>query len=149
MRHILVVTTLVTSLVLPLLAHAGPDDEVKYRRSVMKAVEGDLRLISGILKGSTDHPAALGDLGQALSLHARQAKDAFRVNTVGKSTEKTEVKGDLVWSKAADFNQRMDKFASDANLVAMATAKGDKAAIGAALKELGGNCKSCHQTYQQ
>ncbi len=133
---------------LPTLAQAGPNDEIKYRKAMIGGMARNAMSIGSIMKGDLDHKTELKGLGEALAISARLSKDAFRVNTAGKGSERTTVKGDLIWKQWPDFSKRMDKLALDANAVALATSKNDMAATGDALKTVFSNCKGCHETYR-
>lgn len=147
MRHVLAALT-GWALLLPTLAHAGPNDEIKYRKAMIGAMGRNAMSMGEILKGNLDHKTELKSLGEALGVNARLAKDAFRVNTAGKGSERTTVKGDLIWKQWPDFSKRMDKLALDANAVTLASSKNDLNATGEALKTVFSNCKGCHETYR-
>ncbi len=136
------------ALVLPTLAQAGPNDEIKYRKAMIGGMARNAMGIRDIIKGDLDHKTELKNLGEALAISARLSKDAFRVNTAGKGTEHSTVKGDLIWKQWPDFSKRMDKLALDASAVALASSKNDVAATGDALKTVFSNCKGCHETYR-
>jgi cytochrome c556 len=146
MRHLILAAVLLTSSV----AFAGPDDEIKYRKAVIETVFYSARATGAALQGGLDDKsgARLKYNAATLAASAANAKDAFRVNTAGQGTEKTTVKGDMIWKNWADFAKRMDVMAAAANKVSAAVQKGNKKAAGEQLKIVFGQCKGCHDLYR-
>lgn len=54
-----------------------------------------------------------------------------------------------IWTKPAEFQQASTRFADEAAKFATVTQTGDKAAIGAGMKALGGTCKDCHDKFRE
>ncbi|MCR9239619.1 MAG: cytochrome c [Alphaproteobacteria bacterium] len=117
----------------------------------------------------SDRNAAMKDVGKAMKSLADTAKGA--VEFVGEDVEKNaqtivslfevarplfdngeEVSGSrakaTIWSDAAGFSKEFDDGIAAAKAVADAGAEYDEDAFKAAFGELGGSCKSCHESYR-
>lgn len=53
-----------------------------------------------------------------------------------------------IWKNWSDFQNKAADFSLKASAVVTASAGGDAAAIGDAVKALGGACKACHDSYR-
>lgn len=139
---------LIASTVAPVLAH-GKDrfPESQHRHDVMERFKTGFKKISGIMKGEggspDDFPAITRDMAEAASL----SKAAFEKDTRG-AEGFTEAK-DAIWENWDDFAGRLDKMEKDANALLAAAESGDMSQFGLAMKEMGSNCKSCHDKYKE
>jgi cytochrome c556 len=130
-------------------AFAGPNEEIKHRKLVIGTVGNMMVSISTALKGDLEQANQIPAMARTAATAATMTKDAFRVNTAGKGTEKTTVKGDLIWRDWADFSKRMDELqAATANLATVA-ARGDRKATGEAMRPVFATCKGCHDKYRE
>ncbi len=136
-------TCLVASLVSP-LAQADAEAEIAYRKGVMKIVGGHMTGLGTILRK--------GVHGEDLQFHARgMANIAAIVPDVfpaGSGDGKTEALK-AIWEKPEAFSSAVEKFVTAANNINTAVESGDKAAIGGAIKQLGGSCKGCHDDFRE
>ncbi len=125
---------------------AGPGD-ITYRQKVMGAVGGHMGAMSTIIKGQGGDMKHFAMHADAMAALARMAQSVF-------PKDSTQMEGktkalDAIWEKTADFAKVRDNFVVYADKLAAAAKGGDKAAIGAALGELGKNsCKACHTDYK-
>jgi len=126
-------------------AVAADDGTHEMREGMMKKIGGAAGALAGIAKGDKPYDAAA--VKTALTTIAETAKvfpDQFKPGTE-KSPDK--LASPKIWENMADFQARAAKLSSDAQ-VALATLPADPAAVGAALKTIGGNCGGCHQAYR-
>jgi cytochrome c556 len=124
---------------------AADDGTHEAREGMMKKIGGAAGALAGIAKGSKPYDAAA--VKTALTTIAETAKlfpDQFKPGT-DKSPDK--LASPKIWENMADFKSRAEKLSSDAQM-ALATLPADPAAVGAALKTIGGNCGGCHQAYR-
>lgn len=123
---------------------AVTEGAIKYRKSVMKAVGGNMGAIVGIIKGSGD----MADLG----LHTKQMAELSMI--AGKLFPEGSDFGEttalpVIWEKPDDFAMAIKQFQTAAAGINSAAASGDMAATGAALNELGKSCKNCHENFRE
>lgn len=117
----------------------------EMREAMMKKIAGATGALAGIAKGEKPYDAAA--VKTALTTIADTAKlfpDQFKPGTE-KSPDK--LASPKIWENMADFKARAEKLSSDAQM-ALATLPADPAAVGAAVKTIGGNCGGCHQAYR-
>jgi cytochrome c556 len=126
---------------------AGPGD-IAYRQGVMKAVGGHMGAMSTILKGQGGNMKDFAMHATAMAGLAHASQGAFPKDS-SKMEGKTEAL-DAIWDKPADFAKVNAAFVMHADKLAAAAKSGDKAAIGAAMGELGKNaCKACHTSFRE
>jgi len=125
-------------------AFAADEGTKPAREAMMKKIGGSVGLMASIAKG--DKPYDATALKSALSTISETAKafpDQFKPGS-----DKTDTAASpKIWENAADFRSHADKLSADADGLAMQL-PADPAAIGAALKQLGAECSSCHQAYR-
>lgn len=124
---------------------AEPEDLIKYRKNVMKAIGGDMGAIAAVMQGKAGDPAHLKMLATGLNANAHVVRDIFPEDS---AMGDTEAKAEI-WDKPQEFDAAVSKLETAAEGFLAAADGGDKAAIGAALKELGGACKNCHDNFRQ
>ncbi len=118
------------------------EDQIKYRKGVMKAVGGTMGSLAAILKGKAPmkHAPALTTAMVQLSV---VAADIFPKGSGG---DKTGAK-DNIWTEGVKFQASVKAFQTAA--LNISKASGDKAAFGAAFKALGGSCGGCHKPFRK
>ena len=136
----------VLMMLVPLALHAAePEDIIKYRQNMMKAIGGHTGAAGAIIQGKVDYKNQLADHARALQaltgdIPALFPKDSDFGDTKAK---------DGVWSNRAEF----EKTAKDAKTRVAAFAKavqgGNQQAIVASYKEMGEGCKSCHKDFRK
>jgi cytochrome c556 len=128
------------------LAFADAEDAIEYRQSVFKAIKYHFGPMADMVRGKTDYDQA------AFSLHADRVAALAKMPGDGfiEGSDKgadTEAKASI-WSNRADFDQRLENFASDAETLAKIAGTGDMDQIRDALGNVGKNCKACHDEYK-
>jgi cytochrome c556 len=126
----------------PLIAHAAePEDIIKYRQSVMKAVGGHTGAAGAIVQGKVDYKSDLVEHAHALQVLTRDIPGLFPKDS------------DFGETRARKDRANFEKHAKDAKDKAEAFAKaakgGDQKAIVASFKELGESCKACHKEFRK
>jgi cytochrome c556 len=124
---------------------AEPEDIIKYRQNMMKAIGGHTGAAGAIIQGKVDYKNQLADHARALQaltgdIPALFPKDSDFGDTKAK---------DGVWSNRAEF----EKAAKDAKARVAAFAKavqgGNQQAIVASYKDMGEGCKGCHKDFRK
>ena len=111
------------------------------RQQTMIQLNRDAELLGQIVAGSAP-PAKLAETTRAIAKGAHDALEDFRDKLPG-GRAKPEV-----WSNNADFTQRMEVFARNANAMARAGETGNVGAVTALMIEAM-PCKQCHDFYRE
>ncbi len=129
-------------------AASSPENVVKYRQLVMKAIGAHMGGIGAVLKGEVDYgPKHIEEHAEAINGMAQILVDAFREN-VGTSGGETDAKQEI-WSDWDNFVAKAkDLEEASGNLGDLAEGGADMAAIGAGVKALGGACGACHTPFR-
>ncbi len=121
---------------------AEPEDQIKYRKNVMKVIgghTGSLFAIAGSKAGDASHMAAHVN---GMAGIAPVVKDIFPAESADGDTRAAAE----IWSDAEGFAAAVKEFEMAAAGVKEAfDSNGD---MGAALRTLGGSCKGCHDDYR-
>ncbi|MBL4836996.1 MAG: cytochrome c [Kordiimonadaceae bacterium] len=135
----------------PVAAHSAEEKEKRfaesqYRHDVMEHFSYGFKKITAIMKGQAGEKAHIPAIAAIMAEAATMAKDSFAKDTRGMAG-RTEAK-DKIWDNWQDYASRMDKLVVDTAAFAAAAKGGDMAAMGPAMKKVGGSCKSCHDEYK-
>ena len=126
-------------------ALADEEGEIKYRKSVMKAVGGHMGAIVGILKQKTVNGANLQIHTDGMETLSGIAGSLF---PEGSDFGETTVLP-VVWEKPVEFAAAIKQFQDAAKGMAAAGKSGDMAKVGAAMEPLGKSCKNCHENFRE
>lgn len=128
-------------------AASSPENVVKYRQTVMKAIGAHMGGIGAVLKGEVDYgPKHIEEHAEAINGMAQILADAFRED-VGTSGGETAAKQEI-WSDWNDFVAKAKGLEEAAGNLGDLAEGGDMAAIGDGVKALGGACGACHNTFR-
>lgn len=117
-----------------------------YRQSYFTLLAMNFGPIAAMMKG--DMPwdeERLKTYGETFAAIA--GTDVTRAFPVGSDKGTTRAKPEI-WEDKADFGDKFADLQAAALVLQAATASGDKAALGQALKQTGGACKACHDEYK-
>lgn len=131
-----------------LVAAVDPHVAIPKRQEGMKMVGRTFKGINDQLKSSTPDAQAL-KLGSAqLAQLAREVPSWFPAGTGPETGIKTEVKP-AVWTNPADFHAKAAALASATSALAAGAANSsDPAVLTPLVRQVGGACKACHETYK-
>lgn len=116
--------------------------EVEKREGLMKGIGGAMGALGAIAKGEKPYDAATVKTAfTTISANAKAFPDQFPAGSEGGAA------APAIWQNFADFKSKSEKLGSDADAV-LAQLPTDQASVGAAMKTLGADCSSCHQTYR-
>ena len=116
--------------------------EVEKREGLMKGIGGAMGALGAIAKGEKPYDAeTVKTAVTTISANAKAFPDQFPAGSEGGAA------APAIWQNFADFKSKSEKLGSDADMV-LAQLPTDQASVGAALKTLGADCSSCHQTYR-
>ena len=124
---------------------AEPEDIIKYRQNMMKAIGGHTGAAGAIIQGKVDYKNQLADHARALQaltgdIPALFPKDSDFGDTKAK---------DGVWSNRAEFEKTAKDAKARVATFAKAVQDGNQQAIVASYKEMGEGCKSCHKDFRK
>lgn len=128
------------------------EDPVKIRRAAMKQMGGNMKGIGGFLKGGrragTADTVALR--GQAIAAIAAKIPGFFPKGTSLEDGVGVTGAKPVIWAQWNDFKAAAANMAAKANKLSMVAENGDKAAIKAAMGDLGKKgCGGCHKTFRK
>jgi len=125
-----------------------PENVIKYRQSVMKAIGGHMGGIVGVVKGEVSY---VGDV----VVHARgvNAMSKLLVGIFPKGTSQMESANTralpAIWDDFSKFEAAAKALEVESAKMVEVAASGDLGAIGAQLKIVGKACGSCHKPFRQ
>jgi cytochrome c556 len=125
-----------------------PANLIKYRQSTMKAFNGHMGAIAGVVKGEVSFSDEL--FGHAHAIN-EMSKNLLRLFPQGSGTEAGETRAlPAIWEKPDDFAASV-KALQDESAKLMEVAKSsDMGAIGAQVGALGKNaCGGCHNNFRK
>lgn len=145
MHRLLIMGSVLTMLV-PMLLHAAePEDIIKYRQNMMKAIGAHAAAAGAIVQGKVDYKNQLGEHARALQALTGDIPALFpKDSDFGDTKAKDEV-----WSKRAEFENRAKHLKAKVAAFAKAVQGGNQPAIVASFKEMGEGCKACHKDFRK
>lgn len=124
-----------------LSAYADDRNAIDYRQHIMNTLNEQAAALGEILSGAAPDDNVVAHL-DALALTASTALRAFESKVPGGEARPE------VWSKWADFSQRMREFAQQTTAMAkLAHEQGKEAGLANVVDAL--SCKKCHDTYRK
>jgi cytochrome c556 len=127
------------------LQAAEPEDIIKYRQNMMKAVGGHTSAAGAIVQGKVDYKHQLAEHARALQALTRDIPALFPKDS---DFGETKAKDD-VWSNRAEFEKRATDTKAKVEAFAKATQGGNQQAVEASFKAVGESCKSCHKDFRK
>jgi len=128
------------------LAQAKPEDEIRYRQSVMNVVG---RAFGPMIAMAQDKIPYNKDVvarnSQLLETLVTLPWPSFGPGTDKGAPTKADMK---VWSDSAKFKDNAEKLQQAASKVAQSAKGGDEKAVKTALGDLGKACKACHDDFR-
>jgi len=121
-----------------------PENYIKYRQAVMKAIGGHTGAASQIVRGKVSQQADLVMHAEAL---AGLSAHITRLFPEGSDFGETKAKEEI-WSQWDKFEQAADEAKKATAAFAAATAGGDAEQIAGAFKDVGKSCKGCHKDFR-
>ena len=136
----------------PMMQEASLTDEeiatVLHDRHELYEDMGDqFKAIRGQLESGSPDMAKVGEAAQAINAHAVEIKNMFPAGTAREEGNKTEALM-TIWEQPEKFEEARLALLNKSEALSAAAASGDSAAVGNAVKELGGTCKNCHDTFR-
>lgn len=126
-------------------ADSEPDEVIKYRKNVMKAVGGNTSALVALVKGDVDLKDSIPAIAKALaaSSDANMVIAAFRQNTDGQGNEKTTATAEI-WSNWERFEKASREMERVSLEISDAAAAGNLTSMDQ-LRPLFAQCNECHK----
>lgn len=130
----------------PSLAQNSPENMVKYRQSVMKAIGGHTGAIASVVKGEVSFGGHVANHARGIKEMSGLVKDIFPAGTGSDSLETRALPA--IWAKPDDFKAAVAAFEDAAGKLVAAAESGDQGAVAAGLGDLGKSCGGCHKPFR-
>jgi len=122
-----------------------PENYIKYRQAMMKAIGGHTGAASQIVRGKV---APEGDLLMHALALAELSRHIPRLFPEGSDFGETKAKEEI-WAQWEKFEQAAEMTKKATADFAAAAAGGDPRQTANAFKEVGKSCKGCHKEFRQ
>ena len=121
------------------------ENYIQYRQKVMGSIGQNWGAINDIMKNKLPLTGNIDGHARVININSKLIASAFKHEAAeGKMDAKPAVWKD--WSK---FEENAKKLDTATAKLAEVAAKGDAAAIGDAIKGVGGACKGCHDDFRK
>ena len=129
------------------VAAGSSEDEVKYRKSVMKAIGGHTGAIAAVVKGQVSYGAHVASHARGIKDMSLLVGDVFPANSGPDSFKDTRALA-KIWDEPTKFKEAVTAFQQAAAKFADIAESGDSGAIAAGLGDLGKSCGGCHKPFR-
>lgn len=127
-------------------AQAKPEDVIKYRQAVYKVMGWNFGPMAAMVKGEKPYDKeAFARHAAILSQMSPLAMEGFAAGS-DKGAE-TKAKPE-VWTKSAEFKEKMDKMVDETKKLAAIAGTGSFDEIKKQFGATGGACKACHDDFR-
>jgi cytochrome c556 len=118
---------------------------LKYRQSLMEAIEGDMASVANILKYGLPFVANASVHADSLATHSKLVTSAYERKVTSGPTDSEPA----IWEKPDEFAEKVKAFETETAKLAEVAKTGDPAQIGPQLKATGKTCGSCHDSFRK
>jgi len=127
-------------------AQAKPEDVIKYRQSVYKVIGWNFGPMAAMVKGEKPFDKeAFARNAMIVSQMAPLAMEGFAAGSDKGADTKAKPE---IWTKSADFKEKMDKMVAETGKLATVTRAGSFDEIKKQFGTTGGTCKACHDDFK-
>lgn len=144
---LLVALGLITASATQALAADEPENVVKYRQSVMRALGGHAGAIAGVVKGEVGFVPHVAAHARGINDMSKLIADLFPQGTGEDAGLETRALPDI-WKDQDKFKAAVDKLQAESAKLVEVAANGDAAAIGAQFQNVGKACGGCHKPFR-
>jgi cytochrome c556 len=127
-------------------AQAKPEDVIKYRQSVYKVMAWNFAPMGAMVKGEKPYDKdAFARHALIVSQMSPLAMEGFAAGSDKGADTKAKPE---VWSKSAEFKEKMDKMVAETKKLATVASSGTFDEIKKQFGATGGACKACHDDFR-
>ena len=136
--------TISAPLAAPLFAHSDVKNPVVMERmKTMEAIRGGMKTLGDMAKGETRFDAEKAAAALAtIAKNGELVPEKFKAKEMDPASEALPA----IWDNFDDFVEKTEDMVMATKSVGTIS---DKAALGAALGQIGGTCKACHRDYRE
>lgn len=149
MKKLFIGSLLITFTAIPAIAataFSDGKDAIEYRQNAFQLIRHNTGDIGDMLQGKVKFDQArLQRRADALVGLSALPWEGFTI--AGANQASGDAKAEI-WSDAADFQAKVDKFQAAAKALQAAAQTSDQAKIKTAFMDFRGNCKACHDKYK-
>ena len=126
------------------LAQAKPEDEIRYRQSVMNVMGRSFGALNAMAKGEAPYTKDAAARNAAIvEMMSGLPAPAFGAGTEKGAPTKADMK---IWSEGEKFKTAYEKMVGEVKK--LPAAAGDEATLKAQVGEVGKACKGCHDDFR-
>jgi cytochrome c556 len=125
-------------------AETTAEDAKDYRSAVMTSLRGHIGASSMHVRGLVEDHGFLGKHAEGLANGAAELKHLFPAGSNVAESEALPV----IWEQPDEFAEAIETAEKATAAFSEAVASGDKAAIGAAFRDVGAACRGCHDQFR-
>lgn len=129
----------------PVIADTTPEDAKDYRAAIMTTFRGHIGAASMIARGLVDDNGQMLAHAQGLANGAQELKNIFPEGSDVDGSESLPA----IWSEPDKFAEAIDAMVTSTAALEEAVEGGDRAAIGAAFRNVGMSCRGCHDNFRK
>ena len=146
-KQILAVSAITLTLMASVAAaQAKPEDASKYRQSVYKVMGWNFAPMAAMVKGEKPYDKeAFARNAMIVSQMAPLAMEGFAAGSDKGADTKAKPE---IWTKSADFKEKMDKMVAETGKLATIARSGSLDEIKKQFGATGGSCKACHDDFK-
>jgi len=146
MKRIAIAATLLAAAAVPASAQVKPEDEIRYRQSVMNVIGRAMAPMGAMAQGKAPFNAAVAQRNAALvETMLGLPWESFGPGTDFGAPNKADPR---IWKEAAKFKQSADGTQKAVAGLVAAAKSGDAGKFKAAFGEVGKSCKGCHDDFR-
>ncbi len=132
----------------PAQAIDEPENVIKYRQSVMKAIGGHMGAIVGVVKGEVSYIDQVAAHAQGINAMSKLLSGLFPEGTSQFDFASTRALPEI-WDDFSKFEAAAKALEVESAKMIEVAASGDLGAIGAQLQNVGKACGGCHKPFRQ
>lgn len=146
MKRLAVAAALLAAAAVPASAQVKPEDEIRYRQSVMNVTGRAMAPMGAMAQGKAPFNAAVAQKNAALvDTMLGLPWDSFGPGTDKGAPNKADAR---IWKDAAKFRQSAEGARKAVENLVAAAKSGDAGKFKAAFGEAGKSCKGCHDDFR-
>jgi cytochrome c556 len=125
-----------------------PENVIKYRQSVMKAMSGHTGAIAGVVKGEVSYVDHVAAHARGVNAMSKLIVGLFPKGTSQMDSAKTRALPEI-WDDFSKFEAAAKVLETQSAKMIEVAESGDVAAIGGQLQNMGKACGGCHKPFRQ
>ena len=128
----------------PVIADTTAEDAKAYRVSIMTTLKGHIGATSMMVRGLVDDHGQMAAHAEGMANGIAEMQYIFQEGSIVDDSEALPV----IWEQPEKFAAAISKAADATAALKEAVSGGDKAAIGAAFRNVGMSCRGCHDDFR-